>query len=512
MSRLPPISVVTGGLDGAYGDSGAVVSLIRQTAWAAAATVVISVSRFALAAILARRLSMDLFGKFAFAQWLVDVVFLACSLGVTGVLARYVAEYRHDAHMASAMIRRALPFAMGLPLVAGIVVIAGVKLSDVALSAEDLAALGVWTVANGAWAMQTAVLTGSQRFDLMLVANALAAAVMLGGALLVPSTVMSPATLFVCMAAAAAAGTTVGLRSTLGLIGVVPSSVDRRQSLAIRRYAFNIWVTALLWSFVWSRGELPVVLATLGEAGVAQYSVALALFGAAIQCAMLPVAAAGPQLTRLWGEGSHEAAVALARQFLDTQLLVCGFAAIASICLGPELIAWVFGGGYRDQAYTLAILAIGLLSMSVSSQSHLLQIASDGRFTRNATFAGLVVLLCVSVWAIPALGLPGAAVARVSTMVIVAAVTLHFARTRWGKGTFSLGNVAAASLTVAGSAALVLAWQDLHWYVRAGLAAVAASILIAAIRAPSGRTQTGVVGRFVRKRLFGQAAAPRKAG
>lgn len=512
MSPLLPIATIVRETDGAHRGPGAVVSLIRQTAWAAAATVVLSGSRFALAVILARRLSVDLFGKFAFAQWVVDVAFLACSLGVAGVLARYVAESKHDAHLTSAMIRRVLPYAAGLPLLAGLVVVVGVRLSGFPLSLVDLAALGVWTAANGTWAMQTAVLTGSQRFDLVFVANALAAAVMLGVALLIPSSAASPMLLFACMAVASALGAAIGVRSTLRLAGPAPSPITQQRSLAVRRYAFNIWVTALLWNLVWSRGELPVVQATLGYVGVARYSVALTLFGATIQCVMLAVAAAGPQLTRLWGEGSHEAAVALARRFLDTQLLVCGLAAIALVNLGPELVTLMFASEYRDQGYTLAILAIGLLATTVSSQSHLLQIASDGRFTRNSTLMGLVILLCASVSAVPIFGLPGAALARVSTMLIVAAITLYFARKKWGEGTYSVANVAAVALTVAASAALVLALQDLRWYTRSGLAAVAAAVLIASVRAPSGRTQVGALGRLARQRLFSQPSAARKVG
>jgi len=59
------------------------MSILRHSVWSAAAGIVVTGSRFAVAAILARRLSQGAFWQYAYAQWLVDISFLFCSLGVT---------------------------------------------------------------------------------------------------------------------------------------------------------------------------------------------------------------------------------------------------------------------------------------------------------------------------------------------------------------------------------------------------------------------------------------------
>ena len=90
----------------------------------------------------------------------------------------------------------------------------------------------------------------------------------------------------------------------------------------------NIWITALLWALVWSRGELPIVRAFLGDSGVAHYSAALTLLGGAIAGVSLGIGGVAPQLTRLWGEGKHAEALATARRVMDIQVLLCGGAAL----------------------------------------------------------------------------------------------------------------------------------------------------------------------------------------
>ena len=94
------------------------MSILRHSAWAAAAAITLTAARFALAAIIARRLSQAGFGQYAYAQWLNDLAFLFCSLGATGVAARYVAEFRSQPGWLSAFIRRWRQFALGLPFLA----------------------------------------------------------------------------------------------------------------------------------------------------------------------------------------------------------------------------------------------------------------------------------------------------------------------------------------------------------------------------------------------------------
>ncbi|UUZ63753.1 oligosaccharide flippase family protein [Polaromonas sp. P1-6] len=229
------------------------MTLLRQSSLAAVAALVLTGSRFALAAILARRLSSSGFGQFVYAQWLVDMAFLVCSLGATGAVSRYVAEYHSDAAKLNAFIQKWRPWALGLPALAGGAVVVGTWMSGLALDLTSVILLALWAIASAAWAMQTAALTGFQRFDLIFYANLIAATSMLAGVLLLPVSANNPAILFALMAAASGMATLPGLSQTLGwknVEAVAPISEDQWRS--VRRYAVNMWLIALLWALLWS--------------------------------------------------------------------------------------------------------------------------------------------------------------------------------------------------------------------------------------------------------------------
>lgn len=434
-------------------------------------------SRFAFAAIIARRLSVEVFGQVAYGQWLGDVAFLVCSLGATGFIGRYVAEYRDDPGLLTAYVRHWRPFAHALPWVAAAVAPIAAKMSGMSLAPGDQALIALLTLAGGQWAMRTAVLSGLQRFDLVFFATAAASAILIVGALILPAGLQSPGYVFGIMSLAAGAAAVVGYRATHRIGGGVPALVGPTQWRAAHRYAINMWVAALLWSFVWSRGELPVVRAYLGDDGVARYAAVLTLFGGAMQGVMLVTSGIAPQLTGLWGQGLRLHAVALARKVMDMQLLACGVGAVLLVLFSREFMELAFGVSYRGGAGQLATISLGLVAMAVSSQNHLLQIATDGRFTRNTTLVGLIVLLGSAVLLVGGAGLFGAALARVGTMLLMAGVTLVSARRRWGVSAYSPGNVVGVVLLVA-SCVAARAWtSDTTWPFRACLATLAVTLL-----------------------------------
>jgi O-antigen/teichoic acid export membrane protein len=469
------------------------VSLVRQSVWAAAAAITLTAARFALVAIVARRLSQVGFGRFAYAQWLVDVAFLVCSLGVTGVASRYVAEYRTRPERLAALLVRWRPFAFGLPILASGAMLLGAQISDLRPGLAASATLLLWAAANGLWAMQTAVLSGLQRFDLIFRANVLAAAIMLTGALMLPLHRDDIALLFALMALACAAAATVGIAATRHLVSGVVGSIEPDGWRRIREYAFNIWITALLWSLVWSRGEMPIVRGYLGDAGVAQYAAAMTLFGGAIQGVMLAVSGVAPQLTMLWGGGRRDEAVATARAVMDVQLLFCAAGALLLICLGPELISLAFGSAYRQASGPLSILAVGLLATSVSSHNHVLQIATDARFSRDIMLFGLVLLFGAAVLLTPLYGLVGSAIARAGTMLVLAVVSLVVVARRWGWQSIPGRNVLIVTIVV-GVSAFAAAWEHRGAVVvRVILLSIALTVLALSVRDRHGRLLSAVV-------------------
>jgi len=458
------------------------VSLFRHSAWAAAAAVTLTVARFALVAVVARRLSQAAFGQFAYAQWLVDTAFLACSLGATGVVARYLAEFRARPERLAAFMMRWRPFAFGLPVVTGGAVLLGAVFSDLGLDSVSLLILALWALANGLWSMQTAALAGLQRFDLIFRANGLAAAIMVTGALVLPLQSSSILLLFGLMGVACGAAATVGITVIKQLVGGPVESIEPDGWRSIRSYASNIWITALLWSVVWSRGELPIVRAYLGDAGVAQYAAAMTLFGGAVQGVMMAASGVAPQLTMLWGSGRLDEAKTTARAVMDVQLLICGAGALLLICLGPDLVSLAFGSAYRQAAAPLSVLAVGLLAMSVSSQNHVLQIATDARFSRNTTLFGLVLLFGTAAVLTPLQGLTGAAIARAGTMLLLAVVSLVVVTRRWGASAITWRNVVIVSTVVVAAAVAVATDSGLSTISRVILLGIGLVVLTVSMR------------------------------
>jgi O-antigen/teichoic acid export membrane protein len=98
------------------------MSLLSQISWAAGSMIVLAVSRFAFAVILARLVPPEIFGQYTYGRWIVDVSFLVCCLGVTGAISRYAAEYDHDKAFLVTIVHRWQFMAIGLPFVSAVAI------------------------------------------------------------------------------------------------------------------------------------------------------------------------------------------------------------------------------------------------------------------------------------------------------------------------------------------------------------------------------------------------------
>ncbi len=427
------------------------MSLLRKSFLSALIAIVVAVCRFLLLAIVARRLSSTGFGQFVYAQWLVDMIFMVFALGVNGVASRYFAEFATDQLRRVALMRRWIPLALMLPAFSGLVTVVAAILSSLALTVMGCIFLAAWAMASGWWTMQTAALFGQQQFELILRANITATAIIVSAALLVPIENDSPELFFAAMALSSLVGCGFGFRQNMAqCVGQASALRIALPWRTIRTYGLNVWLTGLLWSLVWSRGEIPLVRLHMGDQGVAQYTAALTLYFGAVQGIMIWIGGVAPHLTTLWGSDQKTDAVAIARRLSDAQMLVSGCAAILLACFGPELLALVFGATYGESAFPLAILLMGLITLSSSAQNHLLQIATDAKFNRNTSLAGLIVLYSVAVIAIPWLGMEGAAISRVVTMWALFLMSLFFVGQSLGHHALSGRNalVAIASVSV----------------------------------------------------------------
>ncbi|UUZ63754.1 hypothetical protein LP417_31540 [Polaromonas sp. P1-6] len=171
---------------------------------------------------------------------------------------------------------------------------------------------------------------------------------------------------------------------------------------------------------------------------------------------------------------------------MDLQLLVCGGAAIVLICFGPELMELAFGAKYRAQAETLAILSVALVSMALSNQNHLLQIATNGRFSRNASLVGLAVLMALAFVLIPMFGVLGAALARAITMIFLALISIIAVIRMWRVTSLSMRNLAGV-ITIVGLCLSLALLFPLHGAVtRIGILFGSFVLLALAVRDEAG--------------------------
>lgn len=292
------------------------MSLIRSTTWSAVAAIVLTGGRFFVTMLLARKLGVTEFGKFAFAQWLVDMVFLSLAFGLPGSASRFFAEYRTQCANLLAYERWYMPRAL--------VVMAAVALASPMVALAFNGEVGLkfallqagWTASTAAWALLLARAQGLQRFKRVAVSNLVFVMLALAGCTLLPDqgANVSSAILLVTVATTAATlATWLPLPSRLVEDDQSPPrpSIDHR---VLRTFGINIWITSLVGALVWSRGEIVVVRAQLGVADVAIYSIALSLTSIATQGLMLLTGALGPHLAQMWGAGKYADAIDLSRR------------------------------------------------------------------------------------------------------------------------------------------------------------------------------------------------------
>ena len=282
------------------------MSLARQSLMAAVAAIVMSASRIAIVAVLARRLPAAAFGQFVYAQWLVDFAILLCSFGAPAAASRYAAEFAGDTARVGGFLRSWRWWAACSSLAGALTAAAGGWISGLHLGSSGLAVLFLWATAQSAWTAYTAALTGCQRFGAIAILNVVYAATIGVAVWAMPTTVSSVPALFGTMSVGAAVAATAGIVVVARHSTMSAATLDAGQWRSIRSYAGNMWMTALMTSLVWSRGEYPLVRALLGDEALARYAAPMTLFGAGIAAVMVAVAGATPYLTELWGRGAHD--------------------------------------------------------------------------------------------------------------------------------------------------------------------------------------------------------------
>lgn len=403
------------------------MSLRHHAIYAAGAGLIGAGTRFLTLVLLARFFPEAQVGQFAYMLFLVDLSFLIVCFGMNGVASRYLAEYAAEpARRASFFVwwcRRAI----WVPPTAGGAVLLAAMASGLEVSPAAAAGIAFWAMAYAGQSLALAAFAGLQRFDQVFAVVALGAAASLAAVVLAAWAALPLAGLYALMGAACIASVLLALRHFSPLWGAGRLAGARPGFWAgIAGYSLNMWLTALLWALVWSRGELPVVRYWLGDVALAHYSVALSLMAGLMTAVMLGTSGFAAQVTRLWGEGRKPEAYTLCRKVSEWQLVVAVSGASAAILFGSEIIDFAFGVDYSGSISILAVLACGVPAMAFIMQNHLIQIETNARFTRNCAVAGVFFLLLSAFMLTDRFGAEGAALSRVGTMGLMVLANVVF--------------------------------------------------------------------------------------
>lgn len=461
------------------------VSLIRNTTWSAAAAIVLTGGRFLLTVYLANKLGVSEFGKFAFSQWLVDMVFLSLAFGLPGSGSRFFAEFRTQSANLLAFERWFLPRS----LVVVVAVAVASPLVALAFNGEvDLkfALLQAgWSASAAVWALLLARAQGLQQFKRVAMSNGVYVVIALTGCALLPKEgVHVTSAMLLVMIATLAAALTTWLPLPMSESKRASEGTDLNLRM-LKIFGMNIWITSLVGALVWSRGELVIVRSELGVSDVAIYSIALSLVGIATQGLMLLTGPLGPHLTQMWGAGKHEEAINLCRRITDMLMLTAGILSIFLMAFAPELIRFTFGPTYAEAKVSLAILGLGTIGLASAAANHLLQIKTNGVFARNANFIGAFGLFAAAIPMVNAVGIDGAAMSRVFIQISVGVMTLYFAHRLVSVNSVNWINLAKIGLVI--FVAVIFNFMEGHaLYIRALTFCLSALIIVFWLRDDDG--------------------------
>ena len=425
------------------------MSLIRNTAWSAFAALFLLSGRLLANILFAKTLGVTEFGKFVFSQWVIEMIFLGLAFGLPGSAGRFYAQWRTNTprllKLETWFWSRTLFILPAVALISSLTLV-------VFNNEENLNILLLqagWAASSAFWALLLARAQGLQKFKRVAFSNGTYVfTTLIAFALLLNESMTVSLVMLIALFATILAA----------IVCWIPLPIDEKIKLKIKEkkisfrkvniFGLNIWISGLVGAFVWSRGEIGVIRAELAISDLAIYSIALTLSGIATQGLMLLTGAIGPHLTQMWGTEKRVEAINLCRNFTDILTLTVGFLSLFLIIFSKEIIYLSYGINYVDAKVLLAILGLGAIGLVSAAPNQLIQIQTNGIFSRNINFIGAAVLFITSFVLIKFLGVEGAALSRALTQNFVGFATLYYAYRNISKQTVNWINQVKVGLIV----------------------------------------------------------------
>lgn len=406
------------------------------------AAVMMSAGRLAIAIFLARRLGPAQFGDFVFIQWLVEIIFLLCSFGLTGVGSRFFAEYR------SAGLGDFQDFVLWYRQRAiFVVMMAAIVTPTIAYIFADtksffgLISVSIWAIGNAVLAIATARAQGLQFFKRVAISNLLFVTSTFCGVYLLPKQYNSAEVMMMIFGIATLISSLVCIFAVVPKFSDVFSNVPTFSSSAVSSYATNVWISATISAMVWSRAEISVVRGMLNTTDVALYSTALTLSGLVSMAVALGTGALGPKIAHLWGQGLIHEIVGLSRTVTDILIFISGVAAGLLIIFSGEILVIAFGPKYDGASLVLAVLGVGVMGLSSGCVNTVIQYKTNGKFSRNVNLLGGILLFSLVIPLVWKFGIIGAAVGRCVAQLFVATITFVYALRYVSKKIINIKNI-----------------------------------------------------------------------
>ncbi|MBI1330339.1 MAG: oligosaccharide flippase family protein [Alphaproteobacteria bacterium] len=402
------------------------MAFLRDTAFSAAASIATVGGRLLTTVLLTHTLPQASYGQFVYLQWVIEISTLVCAFGLPGVMTRFLPQLSAAADLFQARLLRWLAWATAGALILTVAAFTAYVQFDREFGDLNILLLALWCLSATGLAFLSAALQGLFRYDASTVGNIAFAAVSLA-LILAWRTELTVSTAALAMTMGYAAGII-----SAGLMLVLRKNNDKAadETLApaprsILVYAGSIWITALISSLVWSRGEFAILRIETTAAEIALYSAALTLTGAITQAANLLTGALMPHLARRWAQGAHDELRAILNGTAMATLASTSLMAIGLIGLGDYVIGPLFSAKYLAAYPVLCLLAIAATAISSGAANAVLQIETDGTFAVKSNILGLVVLFGLSFAFTPLMGIMGTAIARACSQAAVGIYSMY---------------------------------------------------------------------------------------
>lgn len=439
------------------------MAFLQDMVRSAGGTILLTGGRFIAMSIIGRRLGVEDFGIVAFCVFSVELLTLACLLGLPGVVTRYLPTAIDDGAEALARFR-ALCFGWVLAALAVALLVAPlVAHFAVELDVAGVLVFAIWSLLAILSAVAQATMSGALRFDLIAWASGISGIVfVLGAALLVwPGSVTTALAVLGAAAGVLAAPALLigGIRRRHAVVADLPPA------RTILVFGVNVWLTGMTTVLIWSRGEMLAMKALVDERAIGLYGAAITIVALVWRAVALLQGAVGPHLARRIGEEDPEKLGVFAQPVSRLTLVASGLAALTLALFGTEIVVLAFGPDFREAGPIATLIAPGAAMAGMGTINLAVQFLSNGRFTRNIQIVGAVGLGIAAYLLIEAIGLPGAAVARSIVLIGISAALVVWLMTGSHR---SLGravarDAAAVLAVVAAASALQLTLMPPVW-------------------------------------------------